>query len=370
MYSREKIRKFEDDFGKWFSKVFCRVASLFINKDRLLVKGFYAKAREAAEKNGFDYIQVYPRIHGDLRPPTTQDPIHELFKATYANFPEEFIMQVPESRVFDREGLVILPDNMGVLDVNIMGESYKSIKKILAEDVSYVEGNSLCLCTNWSNFYYHWIIDVLPKLHIFEQTGLQTDNFIVNGMTHDYQRKAIELMGIPSEKIIETKPGLNIKCQNLIITSQPGYMGVCPEWAANYIRSRLAQDIPASEPVNIYISRSRASQRKVLNEDELFKYLSSKGFEQVFCEDYSLEEQIKLFKSAKTIVAPHGSGLTNIVFSYPGTKIVEIFSPTYMEPCYWRLASALNLDYHYVLGRENIENHNIVLDIDKLKDIL
>ena len=70
------------------------------------------------------------------------------------------------------------------------------------------------------------------------------------------------------------------------------------------------------------------------------------------------------------IIAPHGSGLTNIVFSNSGTKLVEIFSPTYMEPCYWRLANALELDYSYILGRENVENHNIIVDIEKLKNIL
>jgi len=370
MFNRQELRKFEDDFGKGFSKIFCWLASPFIDKDRLLIKGFYRKAREAADKNNFDYKQIYPRIQADLKPPKTGDPVHKLFTTKRANFPEEFVMQVPEGRVFDWEGLFILPDNMGVKDINIMGESYKTTKKLLGGESFYLSGNSLYLCTNWSNFYYHWIIDVLPKLHIFEQSGLKADNYIINGMKHDYQRKALEMIGIPTKKIFETKPDCNIKCENLIITSQPGYMGFCPEWAANYIRSRLVQNISSSEPVNIYISRSRANQRKVLNEDEVFEYLKLKGFEKVYPEDYSLKEQIKLFKSAKTIVAPHGSGLTNIVFSNPDTKVVEIFSPTYMEPCYWRLANAVNLDYYYVLGEENIENHNIILNIDKLKDIL
>ena len=147
-------------------------------------------------------------------------------------------------------------------------------------------------------------------------------------------------------------------------------MGFCPKWACDYLKELLAGDIADSSPINIYISRSKASQRKILNEDEVFEFLSEKNFHRVYLEELLLKDQIKLFKNARMIIAPHGSGLTNIVFSNSGTKLVEIFSPTYMEPCYWRLANALELDYSYILGRENVENHNIIVDIEKLKNIL
>jgi capsular polysaccharide biosynthesis protein len=56
------------------------------------------------------------------------------------------------------------------------------------------------------------------------------------------------------------------------------------------------------------------------------------------------EEQIALFSRAKAIVAPHGSGLTNIIFCGSGTKVIELVSPNYIRHYYWAIAQQLNLD--------------------------
>ncbi|MDT9338046.1 glycosyltransferase 61 family protein, partial [Trichodesmium erythraeum 21-75] len=43
--------------------------------------------------------------------------------------------------------------------------------------------------------------------------------------------------------------------------------------------------------------------------------------------------------------APHGAGLTNIVFCNPGTKVVELFS-SHVKPYYWSLCNCCNLEYY------------------------
>jgi len=61
---------------------------------------------------------------------------------------------------------------------------------------------------------------------------------------------------------------------------------------------------------------------------------------------YHLLEQVALFMNASHIVAPHGGGLTNIVFCNAGCRVVELFGPKYVNPCYWSLAELVGLDYH------------------------
>ncbi|MDJ1175384.1 hypothetical protein [Roseofilum capinflatum] len=53
---------------------------------------------------------------------------------------------------------------------------------------------------------------------------------------------------------------------------------------------------------------------------------------------------------AHQIVAPHGAGLSNLVFCSPGTQVIELFSPNYVETHYWVLSQELDLDYYYLMG--------------------
>ena len=67
-------------------------------------------------------------------------------------------------------------------------------------------------------------------------------------------------------------------------------------------------------------------------------------------EELSLSAQIALFAGAEAVVAPHGAGLTNLIWCAPQTKVLEIFSPLYVNLCYWAIASVVDADYYYLLG--------------------
>lgn len=74
----------------------------------------------------------------------------------------------------------------------------------------------------------------------------------------------------------------------------------------------------------IYISRKFARRRHLVNEAEWMPRLEREGFENVYLENLTIPEQIQLFQETSHIVAPHGAGLTNIVFTHPSTRILEI----------------------------------------------
>jgi capsular polysaccharide biosynthesis protein len=102
----------------------------------------------------------------------------------------------------------------------------------------------------------------------------------------------------------------------------------------------------------IYVSRSKASGRRITNEEEILPILASRGFVRVELEEISLSAQIALFAGAEALVAPHGAGLTNLIWCAPQTKILEVFSPLYVNLCYWSIASVVEADYYYLLGTE------------------
>ena len=58
----------------------------------------------------------------------------------------------------------------------------------------------------------------------------------------------------------------------------------------------------------------------------------------------SVAEQILLFNNAEIVVAEQGSGLTNILFCNPETKVVEIFQAL-IDNCFWWLSNVMQLNY-------------------------
>ncbi|MBD1921548.1 glycosyltransferase family 61 protein [Microcoleus sp. FACHB-831] len=54
----------------------------------------------------------------------------------------------------------------------------------------------------------------------------------------------------------------------------------------------------------------------------MINFLKKFGFEQVTLESLSVSDQAALFSSAQVVIAPHGAGLSNVVFCNRGTKVI------------------------------------------------
>ena len=99
------------------------------------------------------------------------------------------------------------------------------------------------------------------------------------------------------------------------------------------------------------MSRSGAQQRKIRRESELLDLLQSLGVE-IFCPDrLPVEDQASRMARAGFVIAPHGAGLSNLVFCQPSTPVLEIFYPGYINQCYRVLAAMRGLPYFYFIGR-------------------
>jgi capsular polysaccharide biosynthesis protein len=70
------------------------------------------------------------------------------------------------------------------------------------------------------------------------------------------------------------------------------------------------------------------------------------GFAMIATETMTFAEQVRRFAAAGAVVAPHGAGLANVLWSAPGATVVEIFSPAYAtQRCIWGLATACGHRY-------------------------
>ena len=123
----------------------------------------------------------------------------------------------------------------------------------------------------------------------------------------------------------------------------------------------------------IYISRSLANSRKIINITEVETILQEYN-RSYLLEELSFREQVTLFAKAEAFVAPHGAGLTNLMFAQPGTFVLELFEPALNAPCFYILSGCMKHNYHYLIGKSHVDSsetlNNIYISTDKLNQAL
>ncbi|MEM6898346.1 MAG: glycosyltransferase family 61 protein [Pseudomonadota bacterium] len=207
------------------------------------------------------------------------------------------------------------------------------------------------LATDGGSSYYHWMVDVLPRIHLLKEAGLfdKIETFVLPPMNSDFQRETLHLLKLPAEKMIfADSRDFAVTADHVFVPSLPSRLGVIEAWTCMYLQEAFsewrAQD--GASPRKIYISRDDAPIRRVTAAAQFKARLLEAGYTEILCSEHSVEEQIKLFANATHVVAPHGGGLTNILFCEPGTKVLDIFPSSFVIPCYWSLSNRVGLRYH------------------------
>lgn len=130
---------------------------------------------------------------------------------------------------------------------------------------------------------------------------------------------------------------------------------------------------PAQGSTLVYISRRQARQRRLETEPEIEAILAALGFSIVCLESVTPSEQIQVCESAQIIVAPHGAGLTNIIFSSNLKVLIELTPDTYHVRGFENLARQLGSQYIGIMGQSRVgtdmANLAWVIDPETVADI-
>lgn len=149
-------------------------------------------------------------------------------------------------------------------------------------------------------------------------------------------------------------------------------MGYLPSTYLKYFGSKVLPKRPRNKVNRIYISRKLTNiggKRCLLNEEELIEQIKYFGFKSYSLEDMSIEDQIELFYDANFAIAPHGAGLTNIIFS-ESINVLEMFAGWNILPYYYYLAKSLGHSYSYWCGKAKDKDSNFRVDVSEILKIL
>jgi len=355
-------------------------------------KGCHATSRDYARAYASAGVVFFPgRDVGisRLAGPQTVEPqpsgafrIHEMEELA------TFVVSIPRGRVYDASGSVLTHDDRLLVDVSrqltlavgIAGaRDHTVFRRMWLNHCRRIPGVVAVLATAGGENYFHWLTEALPRLQILTQCwpgGLAAiDRFVVNSGIPAIV-ESLAALGIDSGRLVPAKPGSHHLADKLLVPSPSGYSGNVPKWACEFLRtSMVASSSPSPGRRRVYISRAAARYRRIRNEPEVVAALSRHGFETLAFESLDFRSQVAAMADVGIVVAPHGAGLTNILWCPPGAAIVEIFSPNYVNGCYWQMASHLGIDYWYLLGEgprpaEGVDPHLVEDDITVPIDLL
>jgi capsular polysaccharide biosynthesis protein len=273
-------------------------------------------------------------------------------------FEKEFIKSIPFTNILLIKNVFI--SNHVIIDiikfrfynsysfVTKIGKKYLLKNLISLLNPLQTEKQGIWIINDWSNGYFHWFADALPR-YIYASRYIK-NHVVVLPLNYQQSPFVVDSLKLLNVKVVYYNPQKLLFLKELLLPSIVAPTGNYNVKIMHQLRARFTKDVAtnANEKL-IYISRERATRRKVVNENQLVDFLKSKKFEIHYFEDYTLQAQIKLMQETKCIIALHGAGLTNMLFMKENSFVVEFRNENdNHNNCYFSLASDLNLNYSYI----------------------
>lgn len=229
--------------------------------------------------------------------------------------------------------------------------------------------------------YYHFVYDTLPYLISFRKIKKDIKNikllmyYTYNNKFYKFVIEFLEILGICESDIVVLDDTTTYS--KVYISSTYTYGENTKQLPRDEIYDfykEIVDNVNKNSdnytgPKKFYISRrswmhndfsnigtNYTTRRKCENEDELVELLQSHGYEEVFTENLSTIDKIKLFNNAESIVGAIGGGLVNVLFSNPKCKLIAIISPTFLDVNYRFTYSLNKINTNYFEDTKHVES--------------
>lgn len=214
--------------------------------------------------------------------------------------------------------------------------------------------------------YYHWMIETVPRIRYLREYEAHTGTDVTLLVPDDlplWMDETLTLLDWPDSKVERATESM-YQIEYLIIPSFPELLGEDYRWIRKQVLTNASPNLDFENiGKNVYISRSKAIERRVSNEDEIINTLSNYDFEVFHLEEQYLSQNAHLFNNADLIVGPHGAGLTDLIFC-SDSAILELFGSK-IKPPYENLASVLDVEYDTL--ECSPDSTDIIVDPERLE---
>lgn len=244
-----------------------------------------------------------------------------------------------------------------------------------------------------STNYYHLTIEILSRLKYVDDLQMYSDwPLLIDEYVCDVPqyKELIETMNIFNHPIIYINKGVHYNVDCLIYPSANTWTPFCikenkmlssndlkfSQEAFLNVRDRVLSTVSCRKAFRkIYVSRANASFRRLMNEDDIQKLFGVYGFEVVFPEKMSFQEQVKMFHEAKYVAGMSGAAMTNLIYCDEDTTYITFANDSnemYFYPTIVRLLGmkCKILPAEFLDETGTVSNSTFIADIDACENYL
>lgn len=197
--------------------------------------------------------------------------------------------------------------------------------------------------TTWG----HWLAEMLPRAVCTERVAPGHYTYAIPGpaeqdgyhsIMHRNVLASLAAYGISRDRLLVLSPASLYRFESLaMVTSvwtQP--LMLHPD-VMSLMRDAIAEPNRRPLPHRVFLKRSPAMGRTVLNADDLAAVASRHGYTPVSLEDLTFLQQTALFTNASRVVAVLGSDLTGLIYSPDGVGVVSLAPSTWGDRFFYAL---------------------------------
>jgi hypothetical protein len=309
-----------------------------------------------------------PRVVANFNPPANTLTIRN-FKIREAYLDTACMLLIKEGRKIPETAYLLPP------------QYYENAEVIRHQLVELDDRTEYVIGCNRDRNYYHWLIQAVPAIDWAMRSTPNRPVTLMLPELNAWQSASLELLGYGNIPRVILTPYKHfyfprVSYSEFLNVVLPG--GISRSAQATFRRLRYAVNAPIEQEGQIvYVARTDTARRMAVNERDVMQALAAEGVRVIVPGSLSLQEQIAAFGNADAVIAPHGAGLSNIVFCKPGTVLYEMLPEHYPNNCFTRLAQATGLHYwadmfpSYGEGNEHDKNWTIDIGVvkNRLRDI-
>ena len=343
-------------------------------KSQTLRKYRLISARECCEKNNWSYVVIERAVTRKVCKPCYFEKCEETIEKFIS--PDIYIAEFHNVFVVGGVGAIftqteciydaLARDKEERYDVRFSALKYRmgNYVEVMHSRKSKEIKEAIFLVGFASYNYYHITVEILSRLKYVDSLEKyrylpilidevvmempQIKQLLSRINTFNHPVILVGDMGIKVERLIY--PSMNtwmpINVKHAEMAKNSDYQ--IAETAVYNIRECAKEIFSPSNHLKLFISRKNLKNVRLENEEEIRGIFERNGYEVIFPENMTYEEQVAYFSEAKIVVCATGAVLTNIIYCMPNTIIGCIIPEEYHFYLYSTIGKLLNLRNIYL----------------------